>query len=108
MSLVPCRECGREVSDQAMQCPHCGTRLRQPRRGLFGQIFKLLFIGFNILMIVWIVSGLANIGALHPASEAEKVGHAIGATFGIGMLLSFWVMGDIILGMLVLFTRPKG
>lgn len=24
MSLVPCRECGREVSTKATTCPHCG------------------------------------------------------------------------------------
>lgn len=107
MSLVPCRECGRDVSDQAMKCPHCGARLRNPRRGLFGKLFKLAFVLFNIVMIAWIIGGLANVGALHPVNEAEKVGHAIGATFATGMLLSIWVMGDIILGILVLFTRPK-
>ncbi|MBI3420008.1 MAG: hypothetical protein HY053_07755 [Proteobacteria bacterium] len=24
MSLHPCRECGHEVSDDALACPHCG------------------------------------------------------------------------------------
>jgi hypothetical protein len=24
MALKPCRECGKEVSDTATKCPHCG------------------------------------------------------------------------------------
>jgi DNA invertase Pin-like site-specific DNA recombinase len=41
-------------------------------------------------------------------SSAEQVGAAIGAGIGISMLLMLWVIGDIILGLPVLFTRPKG
>ncbi|MEX2399854.1 MAG: zinc-ribbon domain-containing protein [Rhodothermales bacterium] len=25
MALVECRECGRDVSDEADKCPHCGA-----------------------------------------------------------------------------------
>lgn len=25
MSLIPCKECKREVSNQAVKCPHCGA-----------------------------------------------------------------------------------
>lgn len=25
MALINCQECGREVSDQAKTCPHCGA-----------------------------------------------------------------------------------
>lgn len=32
---------------------------------------------------------------------------AIGGTIGTGVLISFWGFGDLILGLLVLFTRPK-
>ena len=28
MALVQCRECGKEISDQAEMCPHCGIRHR--------------------------------------------------------------------------------
>ncbi|WP_156453336.1 hypothetical protein [Polycladidibacter hongkongensis] len=40
-------------------------------------------------------------------SDAESAGLAIGGTIGSGMLLTFWVLGDIILGLFVLFTRGK-
>lgn len=29
MALVPCKECGREVSDKAVSCPSCGVSLRK-------------------------------------------------------------------------------
>lgn len=29
MALVPCKECGREVSDKAATCPGCGVSLRK-------------------------------------------------------------------------------
>jgi uncharacterized membrane protein YvbJ len=29
MALVPCKECGKEVSDKAATCPGCGVSLRK-------------------------------------------------------------------------------
>jgi len=28
MSLIPCPECGSEISDRALMCPHCGRAMR--------------------------------------------------------------------------------
>lgn len=28
MALIYCKECGRQISDQAYSCPHCGCPLR--------------------------------------------------------------------------------
>ncbi len=60
-------------------------------------------------MVIWLFSYFAEIGELigNTQSEAEQAGAAIGATLGTGMLLGFWVVGDIILGLLVLLTRPS-
>ncbi len=30
MALVPCGECGKQVSDKATACPHCGNPIAQP------------------------------------------------------------------------------
>ena len=53
---------------------------------------------------------MAGVGdaASTATTDAEKAGTAIGATLGFGMLMGIWVFGDIILGLLVLFTKPKG
>ena len=108
MALINCPECLQEVSDSALKCPKCGVQLRKPKRGFFGKLVMWSFIGFNILMAIWFVGGMgsATVG-IEAMSEAEKAGTAIGAGIGAAMLLGIWVSGDIILGLFVLFTRPR-
>ncbi len=109
MALINCPECSTEVSDTAMKCPKCGVQLRKPKRGIFGKLVKWGFIGFNLLMVIWLFSYWGSVGdiANTAGSEAGKAGAAIGGTIGTGMLLGLWGFGDIILGLFVLFTRPK-
>lgn len=109
MALINCPECGAQVSEKAHKCPSCGHTIRTPKRGLIGFILKWIFIIFNLLMIWWLISYFATVGELasNTDTDAEKAGTAIGATLGTGLIASIWVVGDIILGILVLFTRPK-
>lgn len=109
MAIIACKECGNEVSNKALKCPSCGVQLRKPKRGIMGTLFKWLFILFNILMAAWLASYFGIIGETMSTakSDAEQAGAAIGGTLGTGMLLTLWVMGDIIIGLFVLFTRPK-
>lgn len=109
MAMTSCPDCGNQVSNQATKCPHCGRRLRKPRRGFFGQLFKWAFILFNIAMIAWLISYFGAIANQYSstASEAGRAGAAIGGTIGTGMLLGIWLIGDVILGLFVLFTRPR-
>lgn len=60
-------------------------------------------------MAVSLFVGLNSAGEImnNSASVAEKAGAAIGATLGTGMVLTFWVMGTVILGLMMLFTRGK-
>ena len=104
MALINCAECQTEISGAALTCPKCGVQLRKPKRGFFGQIIKWSFIGFNILMAWWLVSGMATVTQ---GTEAISVGGAIGAGIGAALILGIWVAGDIILGLLVVLTRPK-
>jgi hypothetical protein len=110
MALINCPECSTEVSDTVLKCPRCALQLRIPKRGFFGKLFKLIFIGFNILMGIWLFSYWGSLGEMTSSigSEAEKVGTAIGGTIGTGFIVVMWVFGDIILGLFVHFTRPKG
>ncbi|WP_406871594.1 hypothetical protein WHT83_14840 [Aminobacter sp. P9b] len=79
------------------------------KRGFFGHLFKWLFIIFNLLMLVWLVSYWVTAGQLlnEAASDAEKAGGAIGATLGTGMLVFFWVAGAVILGLFAMLSRGK-
>lgn len=65
MALVPCSECGREISDKAVSCPGCGapvaslpisqTRQRKPspRKGIRGRI---VWITAAILIVAYLIS----------------------------------------------------
>lgn len=78
-------------------------------RTAFGKFVKWVFIGFNILMIVWVIAGfgVASESMEGTVNDAERAGAAIGTTLGMGMIIVLWALGDIILGMFVLFTRRK-
>ena len=79
------------------------------KRSAIGKIIKWTFIGFNILMLIWFIGGMGAAGEVagNAVSDAEQAGAAIGTTLAAGMLLTFWAIGDIILGILVLLTRGE-
>ena len=109
MALVNCKECGVEVSDKALDCPKCGTKLRKPKRSIFGKLVKYSFIGFNILMLLWFIFGIGGAAeSIETAgSEAEQAGAAIGTGLGAMMIIFIWVAGDVVLGLMTLLTRAK-
>ncbi|EKM3640643.1 zinc ribbon domain-containing protein [Salmonella enterica] len=109
MALIQCPECHKDVSDSAFKCPSCGKTLKKAQRTIIGKVIKWLFILFNILMILWVIFGLGGAGDIYSSaqSSAEQAGAAIGTGLAIGMIATIWVVGDIIIGILVLLTRPK-
>lgn len=108
-AITACPSCNGNVSTKAFDCPSCGHPLRKPKRGFFGKIFKWLLIIFNLVMLAWLISYFSLIGEMMngTASDAEKAGAAIGGSIGTGFLLTVWVIGDIILGLAALLTRPR-
>ena len=106
MALIKCPECGNAVSDSAYDCPKCGKHLRKPKRSFFGKICVILFILFNLIMLIALFGPTHSIDYAK-MSEAERAGAIVGHGIGITMLLIIWAAGDIITGFLVLFTRPK-
>lgn len=78
-------------------------------RTFFGKLVKWVFIGFNILMLIWMVSAGAAVSdvSTHAVNDAQRAGTAIGAGIGMTLILLVWGLGDVILGMFVLFTRRK-
>lgn len=109
MGMINCPECQNEVSDAAMKCTKCGVQLRKAKRGFFGALCKWTFILFNVLMIWWFFEGvgITSDAVSTAGSNAQQAGAAIGSTIGMSMIVGIWVMGDIILGLFVLFTKPS-
>jgi DNA-directed RNA polymerase subunit RPC12/RpoP len=61
MALINCRECGKEVSNEAESCPHCGIRQIQKKRGFLATMFNGLII-VTVVFTVWniFLSDLVN------------------------------------------------
>jgi hypothetical protein len=83
-------------------------------RTVMGKIFKYAFIVFNVLMLIFFFKGCAvssegitNAGANAEYPDAATAGATIGAGLAMGSLLFLWLVGDVILGLFVLFTRRK-
>lgn len=84
------------------------VRTEVRKRGFFGWVFMLLFIGFNLLMLAWLISYWATIAPMvNQGHSAARTGAALGATIGTGFLIALWAAGDIILGLLTLLSRGK-
>ncbi len=107
MALIQCRECTKEVSSTAMKCPHCGYRLRKPKRSFMGKLFKWTFVLWNLLMLAWLVGGLASASNVEATGAAEEAGRDAGIALGVGVILVIWTLGSVLLGLFVLLTRPK-
>lgn len=71
--------------------------------------FLLAFVAFNLFMLAGLIAGLGSAANATDglSSEAERAGAAIGVTLGVGMILTLWALGDIILGAFVLLTRGR-
>ena len=109
IALINCPECNNQVSNQALKCPSCGKQLRKPKRTFMGKVFKCLFILFNVLMAIWLIGGVASSAYVinNTISNTERAGTLLGTGLGASIILTLWVIGDVILGLFVLLTRPK-
>tara|TARA_R110002096_G_scaffold436009_1_gene665024 strand:+ start:1480 stop:1809 length:330 start_codon:yes stop_codon:yes gene_type:complete len=109
MAMISCPECTTEVSDNAASCPKCGVQLRKPTRSIMGKVFKWVFILFNLLMAFSLYNGMQGAGEVMQEMDegAQQAGAAVGTAIGVTFLLGIWFVGDVILGLFVLFTRPK-
>jgi hypothetical protein len=64
MALINCEECGKEISDKAIVCPHCGAALssnKQSQSKINSSISNqkiIYYSGIGIIMIVLIATVL--------------------------------------------------
>ncbi len=78
--------------------------------GFFGKVCRVLFWGWQALMVYWFLQYTHDVAPVVQSAitEAEKAGAGIGVGFAWAMILFFWLAGSVILGLFVLFTRgPK-
>ena len=87
------------------------TNTITPKRRVFGKIVKWIFIGFNIIMLLCIILIVSSVDGCDPSSihtiDDDTFMHLMMAGTGMYFVFVVWVIGDIILGVLVLCTRPK-
>ena len=81
----------------------------KPQRSFFGKLIKWTFIGFNILMLIWLVGGVGSASkeVANAGSDAAQAGAAIGTGLGAMVIIFIWTAGAVILGILTLLTRTK-
>ena len=111
MALINCPECSSEVSDTAFKCPKCAFEIKKAERSYLGALIKKVFIGFNIFMFIILIVAITSdpssgmdshrYGGIDEAKKSFATGMNVGVTF------FFWGLGDIVLGLFVLLTRPK-
>jgi len=84
-------------------------RTERRRRGLFGWFFLLIFIGFNLLMLAWLISYWGTLGQMAAANQTEagQAGMAIGGTIASSMIFFLWACGAVILGLFTFLSRGK-
>jgi hypothetical protein len=82
-------------------------RTERYKRGIFGWIFKILFIAFNVFMLVAFSSTIWTMSHYAPADMYSNPGAALGLTMGYGLILFVWALASFILGLLSYFTRGK-
>jgi hypothetical protein len=80
-------------------------RTEKRERSFAGKMIKWAFIGFNFLMVVWVILGFYSVSKIQTHSVVEQIGTGIGAAVGFTFVLMLWALGDLILGVLVLVTR---
>ncbi len=51
--LNPCKECGKEVSDKAVNCPHCGAALKKSEMEKFVTFMAVML---SILAVVYFMA----------------------------------------------------
>jgi hypothetical protein len=79
------------------------------KRSFFGWFIVAAFWGWQLLMGLWLLLAVSSTSDLysHSRNAVEQAGTAIGATVGVMLILTIWVLISLLLGLMLLFTRGK-
>ena len=56
MAMVKCKECGKEISTSATECPHCGKKITKPLVVIFEVIAIVL-----LLAVLWVALSMSGV-----------------------------------------------
>lgn len=82
------------------------TYIEKRKRGFFGWLFLLVFLAWNAICLVWLVTGLAAINDI-PRTDGDGLDsvRTFGTSIAVGFVLIVWALGAVITGLLALVTR---
>lgn len=89
-----CKNCGKEISDQAIVCPHCGIQTAELRKE--NQSNTLALIGFIMAFIVPIAGLICSIMGYKNAPERDGSGKGL-ATAGIVISAVFLALSVVLI-----------
>jgi uncharacterized membrane protein YvbJ len=92
---VSCPDCGKQISDAAPACIHCGRPMR-PAHGAVqtieatGKVWKLLTLAGGLLFVISLIAVFISGGASKPPVWAAMTG---GVLFILGRIGGWWRHG---------------
>jgi hypothetical protein len=69
-----------------------------------------VLIIFNVLMLIWVISGIASVGggSCNGLDQATcNAAKDIGGGIGVALLIVLWFIGFVVLGLVWLMSKPK-
>jgi len=78
MALVSCDECKAQISDQSLQCPHCGAprKVQAPVKRSNKALNIVLAVIVTPILIIWAIWGIAIIKESSMTPEERRIASA--------------------------------
>ena len=88
MALIKCSECGKEISDKAQACIHCGYPLTNSAEQVYqGSFYKLTLVSYPSDKKLEVIKGLRLIfeyGLAHAKLASEELPHILAEGLYLG------------------------
>lgn len=102
MALVPCRECGAQISTEAATCPRCGVS--NPTSGALPRtsvsrgrtIVRWIFALWSLLWLFLLFKGCAAVGG-DPNAAAHPTASGLGMIAAAFFIFAIWFCGALVL-----------
>jgi uncharacterized membrane protein YvbJ len=87
MSLTNCKECGKEISSNAVSCPSCGNTIKPTEIEQTSKKWKKRELIFSILCAIGIIMFVTSFGFSKDFKEIQfTFGLLLGIVGGIGVM----------------------